>query len=64
MGRNRKKTDYRGFFVIQILVSEKWEILIRQLPANQFSVERSRGKTFQLKMADYEEVLARVRGES
>ena len=28
-----------------------------------FSVERSPGQTFQLKMADYEEVLARVRKE-
>ena len=28
-----------------------------------FSVERSRRKTFRLKMADYEEALARVREE-
>ena len=28
MGRNREKNDYGGFFVIQILVSEKREMLI------------------------------------
>ena len=28
MGRGRKKTDYGGFFVIQIPVPEKREILI------------------------------------
>ena len=28
MGRDRKKNDYGGFFVIQIPVSEKQEILI------------------------------------
>ena len=57
MGRGRKKTDYGGFFVIQIPVPEKREILIGGLPVNLLTnpsksvvciqCQSSRGKTFQ-----------------
>ena len=70
MGKGSKKTDYGGFFVIQIPVPEKQEILIGWLPVNLLTnpsksvvcihCQSSCGKTFQLKMADYEELLSRV----